>query len=378
MPKSSPPTPPAVSWPDDRLIRRLGLAHPIVLAPMAGGPSTPELAAAVSSAGGLGQLGATYLAPDVISAQIDLVRERAPGKPFGVNLFVPEVAPKTENLPRMAARLAGYHAELGIDPPRIPNAWSEPFDAQVEVALRKQVPVMSFHFAAPGRVVVDRLKAAGTFLIGSATTVEEARFLAAAGFDAIHAQGAEAGGHRGTWLRDPMAALVGTMALVPQIVDAVDLPVIAAGGIMDARGIVAALALGASAVQMGTAFLACPESGAHPDHKRRIPESRAEDLVLTRAFSGRPARGISNRFIEEMAAHEDDFAGFPAQNALTRPLRNAAAQQNRPEFLSMWAGQGAALAEALPAADLVAKLAEESRSLLGRLARGAGLPSAVA
>jgi nitronate monooxygenase len=358
-------------WPDQTLSRRLGITHPIVLAPMAGGPTTPELVAAVSNAGGLGQFGATYLAPDTIADHVKAVRRAAPDRPFGVNLFVPEVAPNTENLPRMAARLAGYHAELGIDPPRIPNAWSEPFEAQIEVALRERVPVVSFHFASPPRAVVDRLKAAGAFLIGSATTVEEAVFLENAGFDAIHAQGAEAGGHRGTWTRDPMAALVGTMALVPQIADAVQIPVIAAGGIMDARGIAAALALGAQAVQMGTAFLACPESGAHPEYKRMIPETRAEDLVLTRAFSGRPARGIKNRFIEEMAPHEAEFAGFPAQNALTRTLRAESAKQNRTEFMSLWAGQGAALAEPLPAGELVAKLAAETRALLGKLARGA-------
>jgi nitronate monooxygenase len=356
-------------WPNQVLLRRLGIAHPIILAPMAGGPTTPELVAAVSNAGGLGQFGATYQAPDVIAAQAMAVRKLAADKPFGLNLFVPEVAPKTENLPKMAARLAAYHAELGIAPPPIPNAWSEPFEAQVDAAVRERVPVMSFHFASPRPDIVDRLKAAGVFLIGSATTVEEAVFLEKAGFDAIHAQGAEAGGHRGTWLRDPMTTLVGTMALVPQIVDAVTIPVIAAGGITDARGIAAALALGASAVQMGTAFLVCPESGAHPEHKRLIPETRAEDMVLTRAFSGRPARGITNRYIQEMAAHEDEFAGFPAQNALTRPLRNAASQKNRPEFMSLWAGQAAALAKPMPAGELVAKLSAETRAILARLGR---------
>ncbi|MGZ3585357.1 MAG: NAD(P)H-dependent flavin oxidoreductase, partial [Ktedonobacterales bacterium] len=337
----------------------------------AGGPTTPELVAAVSNAGGLGSLGAAYLAPDVLRETIRQIRQLT-DRPYSVNLFLPETPEVSdEQIAQAEALLAPFRAELGLPEPSRITRPVEQFDAQLAVLLEERVPVVSFTFGVPAPQHIRAVKDAGLRVVGTATTVAEGRLLQNAGVDAIVGQGSEAGGHRGTFESDEQhmrQALVGVMALIPQLVDAVRGPVIAAGGIMDGRGMVAALALGAAGVQMGTAFLACPESGAHMHHKAALLGGTDESTVITRAFSGRPARGLANRFTEELAAHAAELAPFPVQNALTRDIRQAGAQQNRPEYLSMWAGQGAPLATTLPAAEVVWATMEQARRVIAQLA----------
>lgn len=352
------------------LTRRLGVTHPIIQAPMAGGATTAELVAAVCEAGALGFLGATYLTPLQVAELSRAVRART-SRPFGINLFAPLRAPDE---PRDAGpaleRLAPFHAELGLPPPTLPAPTAYPFDELLAAALESGAAVFSFTLGVLPTSAIDAVKARGMVLMGTATTVEEAVALETAGVDAVVAQGSEAGAHRGTFAADFDAAMIGTIALVPQVVDAVTVPVIASGGIMDGRGIAAALALGASAVQMGTAFLTCDEAGIPEAYKQAILAAREHQTRLTRAFSGRPARGIVNRFMTEVdrADAPEAILPFPLQNALTRPLRSAAARQGRAEFLSLWAGQGVRLARRQPAADLVARLANETAAVVGRLA----------
>jgi len=350
------------------LMQSLQLRHPIIQAPLAGGADTPALVAAVCEAGGIGFIGASYITPAQIEAAAKEVRARTK-RPFGINLFAPNPVPampqRTENA---VGRIARYHAELGLPPPVAPSPPADLFAAQFAACLECGAAAFSFTFGVLPPPAVAAIKARGMALFGSATTVAEARALAEAGVDAVVAQGSEAGGHRGTFLGDFEAGMVGTIALVPQIVDAVKIPVIASGGIMDGRGIVAALALGASAVQMGTAFLTCDEAGTPAAYKQAILAVRDDGTRMTRAFSGRPARGIVNRFMEEVERESDAILPFPYQNSLTRPLRTAATQQGRAEFLSLWAGQGAALARPEPAGELVARLAAESAALLKRMA----------
>lgn len=355
------------------LTQMFDIELPLIQAPMAGGPTTPELVAAVSNAGGLGSLGAAYLAPDALRETIRQIRKLT-DRPYSVNLFLPEAPAVTaEQIASAQALLDPYRAELGLPPSPQVSRSADLFDAQLAVLVEERVPVVSFTFGVPAPEHVRVVKDAGLRVVGTATTAAEGRALRDAGVDAIVGQGSEAGGHRGTFESDEAhmrRALVGVMALIPQLADVVRVPVIAAGGIMDGRGMVAALALGAAGVQMGTAFLACPESGAHPQHKDALRAGTDEGTVITRAFSGRPARGLANRFTEEMAAHEAELAPFPVQNTLTRDIRQAAAKQGRPEFLSMWAGQAAALATTLPAAEVVRATMEQARSLIATLAEG--------
>jgi len=352
------------------LTRLLGIEHPIIQAPMAGGPTTPALAAAIANAGGLGTLGAAYLAPDTLRREIAAVRALT-DRPFGINLFVPETPDVTpKQVARAQALLNPLRAELGLPPsPDIPPQ-ADSFADQLAVVIAERVPVLSFTFGILAEEHLDALRTAGILAVGTATTVAEGVALERAGVDAIVGQGSEAGGHRGTFAPDAASAeraLVGTLALIPQLVDAVRVPVIAAGGIGDGRGLLAALALGAVGVQMGTAFLACPESGAHPQHKAAVLAATDEDSIITRAFSGRSARGIANHFIEEMRAHEAEVAPFPVQNALTRDIRQAAARADRGEYLSLWAGQAARLATARPAAEIVRATVEQAERLLRQL-----------
>jgi nitronate monooxygenase len=352
------------------LMQRLRLTHPIIQAPMAGGATTVGLVAAVCEAGALGFIGAAYLTPPQIIEVSRELRART-SRPFGINLFAPLPAPDEPRDPGPALeRLAPFHAELGLPPPTVPALAGNPFSDQLAAALESGASVFSFTFGILPASAIEAIKARGMFLIGTATTVEEAKQLEAAGVDAVVAQGSEAGAHRGTFAADFAAAMVGTMALVPQVADAVTVPVIASGGIMDGRGIAAALALGASAVQMGTAFLTCDEAGVPEAHKEAILKAREHETRLTRAFSGRPARGIVNRFMTEVdrADAPEAILPYPLQNALTRPVRNAAAKQGRGEYLSLWAGQGVRLARRQAAADLIARLAEETEAVVRRLA----------
>ncbi len=342
------------------LASMLGVEHAIILAPMAGGISTPALVAAVSNAGGLGSLGAGYMTPKEISASISAIRSLT-DKPFAVNLFAGGYdGTGGVDLSPMMEVVNFYHTRLGLPAPTVPGGSLPPFEEQVEVVLRSDVAIFSFTFGIPDARVIERIKARATKMIGTATNVAEARALAAAGVDAIVAQGSEAGAHRGTFLGALEDSLIGTMALVPQVADAVSLPVIASGGIMDGRGIAAAAALGASGVQLGTAFLVCPESGAPRAHKAAVLAARDDATVLTRAFSGRLARGVSNSFTTSMKGREPLFLRFPAQNNLTRPMRSAAASQGITDYISLFAGQAASLAREIPAAELVDKLVRET------------------
>jgi nitronate monooxygenase len=341
----------------------------IIQAPMAGGPTTIDLVVAVSDAGGLGNFGAAYLTPRQIADVCAAAKARTRA-PFGVNLFAPLPNPPPSYDPaRAVARLRPYFEELDLIEPPLPSL-PDPdaaLDAQLDAVLAAEVAVVSFTFGLPPERAIARIKARGAYLIGTATTVEEARALERAGCDAVAAQGSEAGGHRGTFEGPFERALIGTMALVPQIADAVRIPVIASGGIMDGRGIAAALALGAVAAQLGTAFLATPESGAPPAQKAALLAAREDETAITYAFSGRAARGIRNRFSEEYEGRTDAIAPYPLQNALTRPLRAAAAAAGKSEYLSMWAGQAPRLARAMPAAELVRALERETLEAIARL-----------
>lgn len=357
---------------ESELMHRLNLVHPIIQAPLAGGGDTPELVAAVGDAGALGFIGAAYLTPAQIEDASRRVRSLT-SRPFGINLFAPTVLPDVPaDLQVAVARVAPYFAELGLPSPATPELPRDSFGEQLRAALESGASVFSFTLGVLPASAIEAIKKRGMYLVGTATTVAEAVMLEKAGVDAVVVQGSEAGGHRGTFASQFDAAMIGIMSLVPQAVDAVRVPVIASGGIMDGRGIAAALALGASAVQMGTAFLTCDEAGVPSAYKKAILDAREDETRLTRAFSGRPARGIVNRFMTEIEQGSEPGAilPFPLQNALTRPLRTAAAKQGRAEFLSLWTGQGVRLARRQPAASLVARLASETESVIREL-RGA-------
>ena len=351
-----------------RLTQLLGLTHPVMQAPMAGGMTTPELVAAVSNVGALGSFAAATTAPAAIRSQVAAIRA-ATDRPFAVNLFVlPPADPKPSEIAFANALLAKYRLELGMETNAAPPAkWSEDFEAQFETVLDLAPPVFSSTFGAIGTRKTAALKARGVFVIGTATNVAEAKMLKSQGVDAILAQGAEAGGHRGTFIGSIEDSLIGTMVLVPQIVDAVDLPVIAAGGIMDGRGLAGALALGASAVAMGTAFLAAPEAGTHPLHKAALGKTDDTGTSLTRAVTGRHARGLRNRYFTEMAPHADEMPAYPISNALTMPMRNAAAAKGNADLMVMWAGQGARMASERPAAQIVTDTVAEAEAVFANL-----------
>ncbi len=351
------------------LFARLGVALPIVQGPMTGS-DTPALAAAVSEAGGLGMLGCGMRSPAAMAEAAAEVRRRT-AQPFGMNLFVQATpAPDADTVREALDRLAPLYAEFGLQP-AVPAQWCEDFAAQFEALVEARPAVASFTFGILDARQVERLQAAGCTVIGTATTVAEARAWADVGADAVCASGLETGGHRGTFLAGFEASMVGTLALVPQCVDALaGLPVIAAGGIMDGRGIAAAQALGAQGVQMGTAFLACPESAIGPAYRAALAAAGETDTRITRVFSGRPARGIVNATMERLAAFEAAVPAYPVQNALTGPVRKAAAAQGRADALALWAGQGVAAARPMPAGELVAVLEREWRAAVAGVAAG--------
>ncbi|KWZ35900.1 NAD(P)H-dependent flavin oxidoreductase [Burkholderia anthina] len=345
---------------------RFGLRLPLVQAPMVGATTTAMVAAA-SNAGALGSLGAGALAPERIGTEVAAIRA-ATDRPFAINLFVlpDEVAPDAATVSRALAAIDPLNAALGLPPGAAPARYAPDFRAQLDALVALRVPVASFTFGVLDAADVARLKAAGTYVIGTATHVAEGLAWRAAGADALSAQGAEAGGHRGTFIGSAADALIGTLALVPQLVDATGLPVLAAGGIMDGRGIAAALALGAQGAQLGTAFLTCAESAIAADWKARLLASADTSTQVTRAITGRHARGLRNTLMARLGEHEADAAPYPVQNALTQPLRQAAARANDGDYLSLWAGQGAPLArrrgDALTTAQLVAALDAEWRA----------------
>lgn len=356
-------------WPDRRLLDLFKIAHPIVLAPMAGAMDT-DLAIAVAEAGGLGSLPVAMLDEAKMRAQLEKFRA-ATAKPVNLNFFA-HTPPELNNAREHAWReqLKPYYVEFGIDPAApVPSSNRTPFDAALCAAVEELKPeVVSFHYGLPEASLVKRVKAVGCVVMSSATTVAEARWLEANGCDVVIAQGAEAGGHRGMFLTDNLATQVGTFALVPQIVDAVQLPVIAAGGISDARGIAAALALGASGAQLGTAFLFCPESKILGPHRAALKSARDDGTVLTNVMTGRPARGIINRVMRELGPISDIAPEFPLAAGALAPLHAKAQAQGSGDFSSMWAGQAASLGRELPARALTAKLAAEAQALMQRMA----------
>lgn len=348
------------------------LAIPILQAPMVGA-SPPEMALAVSRAGAMGSLAAGALAPDQIEPEVDRLRA-ATDAAFGVNLLMaPRAEPEGAVVEAALARLAPWYAELGEAAPAHPNSFAPDFDGQLAALTRAAPPVASFTFGILTTDQVGALHRAGTLVVGTATTVAEARAWAAVGADGICAQGFEAGGHRGHFLAEPEASLVGTLPLTALILDAVDLPVIAAGGVMNGRGVAAALALGASAVQMGTAFLLADQTGVSAPWRQAVENVGDEATRLTRAFTGRYARGIENRFMRELRAAQDEVPAYPVQNRLTQPLRAAAAKAGDAEMISLWAGQGVQLARPGDAGDLVRLWWREAQEAAGQLARRTGV-----
>jgi nitronate monooxygenase len=340
-------------------LRDLGITHPIIQAPMAGGPSTRELVAAVCNAGALGSLGSAYSTPEQITADIEKVRSLTE-KPFNVNLFAAGYAPESQVDPGpMLALLAEIHELLHLPPPTVP-AWPvNPFEKQLQAVLEARPAFFSFTFGIPEPHAMARLKAAGIATFGTATTVEEGQMLEASGVTAIVAQGAEAGSHRGTFVGSFESAMVPTLELVRSLSAAVSRPIIASGGLMDGRDIAQALARGARAAQLGSAFLTCPEAGTPEAYRRAILAAREDTTVITRAFSGRPARSLLNTFISKVEGKEKIILPFPLQNALTRPMRTAAAKLGKSGYLSLFVGQGVTRARALPAAELISRLVAE-------------------
>lgn len=353
-------------WRDTALTRALGIELPIVLGPF-GGLSSVALTAAVSNAGGLGSFGLYGYDAERIRSTTLALREHT-GRPFVLNLWLPsgDQNPQTDDSSFRAwiTPLEPYFAELGIAPPSQPPRYLPDFDEQFDALLNARPAVASFVFGVPAERQIEQLHSVGTRVVGTATTVAEGRALAAAGVDAVIATGFEAGGHRVSFLAEPENSLIGLLALVPQLVDAVDVPVIAAGGIADARGLAAALTLGASAAQLGTAFLVCTESAISDAHRSRILSADAESTVLTRIFSGRLARGIPNRMLRELESSETAPAPFPVQNWLTAHVKAEAARRGDSELMSLWAGQAAPLVRQRDAAELVDALARGADALL--------------
>jgi nitronate monooxygenase len=352
-------------WPDRRLLDLIGITHPIIQAPMANVPRA-ELAIAVAEAGGLGSLACAMLTPEKARAQMQIIRQRV-SAPINMNFFChTPVAADPAREAAWRARLAPYYREFGLDPEApIDTVNRAPFDAAMCGVVEELKPeVVSFHFGLPDERMLARVKAVGSTVMACATTVKEAVWLEARGVDLIIAQGAEAGGHRGMFLTEDLSAQPGTFVLVPQVVDAVRVPVVAAGGIADGRGIAAALALGACGAVIGTAYLPCPEAAVPALYREAMAMADDTATVLTNVMTGRPARGIVNRAMAEIGPLAADAPAFPHAAAAWAPLRGAAESASRTDFTPLWAGQAVALAKPMPAAELTRELAS---SALGRL-----------
>jgi len=358
-------------WPDRRILDLFGIELPIIQAPMAG-PCFADMAVAVAEAGGLGSLPTATLSPDEARTELQIIRQQT-ARPINVNFFCHrEPASDPAREAGWRRRLEPYYRELGLDPAMsAPPDDRAPFNDELCRLVEEFRPqVVSFHFGLPSKALLARVRKAGARIISSATTVAEARWLEAEGCDAIIAQGAEAGGHRGIFLSDDVlrdaAGQPGTIALVPQVVDAVKIPVIAAGGISDARGMVAALALGACAVQIGTAYLFTPEARVSAAHRDALLTARDDGTALTNVFTGRPARGIVNRVMREVGPIAREAPAFPTAGGALAPLK----KKSGADFGSLWSGQAAALAarRGLGAGDLTRTLAAEAEARLRGLA----------
>ncbi len=348
-------------WPDTRILDLLGIELPIIQAPMAGATGSAMVIAA-SNAGALGSMPAAMLSVEQLREELKVIRQHSQ-RPFNVNFFChrPPVADE-QRARQWKNLLEPYYRELGADfdaPTPVSNR--SPFDDAACAVVEEFCPeVVSFHFGLPEKSLLDRVKATGAKVLSSATTVDEAIWLEQHGCDAIIAMGYEAGGHRGMFLSDDLNSQVGTFALVPQIVDAVSVPVIATGGIGDARGIVAAFALGASAVQLGTAYLFTPEAKVSASHHRALRSAKESETALTNIFTGRPARGILNRVMRELGPINPQAPAFPLSGGALMPLR----AKDEAGFSNLWAGQALRLGIELPTAELTRRLADEALALM--------------
>lgn len=355
-------------WQDRRIIDLFGIELSIVQAPMAG-PVFADMVVAVAEAGGLGSLPCATMDAEQVRAELDTIRSRTK-RPINVNFFCHTAAAvdaaREANWRRQLRR---YYEEFGLDPDApVPVSNRTPFDEQLCALVEEFRPeVVSFHFGLPEHRLLDRVRATGAKILSSATTVAEARWLEDHGCDAIIAQGLEAGGHRGNFLTEDIATQLGTFALVPQVVDAVKVPVIAAGGIADARGIVAAFALGASAVQIGTAYLFTPQARLSKPHHAALRSPMVEQTALTNVFTGRPARGIVNRVMREMGPMSEIAPAFPLAGGALAPLRAVSEKAGSGDFMSLWSGQAASLCRELSAGELTRRLASEALSRLSAL-----------
>ncbi|MFD4439165.1 NAD(P)H-dependent flavin oxidoreductase [Nocardia sp. NPDC058519] len=331
----------------------MGIEHPIVQGPFGGGLSTVELLGTISDGGGLGSFGAHILDGQGIVELVTECRARTQ-RPFNINLWVPQPDEPTTLAAADKLRLQPFYTELGTEPPH--GIFTPDYAEQLAGVLEAAPPVVSFVMGIPDAGFLAAARKRGILTLGTATTVDEAVAIEAAGMDAVVASGSDAGGHRGAFLAPVHESLVGTFSLIPQVAQSVSIPVVAAGGIADSRGVAAALLLGADAVQIGTGFLATEQSGASAVHRAALRSAGARTTVLTRLFSGRTARGIANRFVREMARYEAEVPAYPAQNALMMPIRKTAAQQGSSELLNLWSGQSAALVGSTAAAEYLAEL----------------------
>jgi nitronate monooxygenase len=350
------------------LARLLGIELPVVQAPMAGMQAS-ALAIAVSNAGGLGSLPCAMFTLEAMRKELATLKAGT-RKPYNVNFFChTPPAPSSEREAAWRALLAPYYREYGIDPASIAaGPGRSPFTAEtVEVLAEFRPAVVSFHFGLPAKELIARLRALGAKILASATTVDEARWLEAQGADAIIAQGNEAGGHRGIFLGDDLSTQIGTFALLPQIVQAVKLPVIAAGGIADGRGIAAAFALGASGVQIGSAYLRCPESKLIAPARTALAQAHDDSTVITNVMTGRPARGVANRVMREVGPISPDAPAFPHAATALGPLKAAAEKLGKVDFTNLWAGQAVRMGREMPAAELTRALAGAALARLAAL-----------
>ncbi|RDI45966.1 NAD(P)H-dependent flavin oxidoreductase [Falsibacillus pallidus] len=347
----------------------LQIEYPIILAGMAGGPTTPELVAAVSNAGGLGTLGGAYLKPDELRNAIISIRQMT-DKPFAVNLFSTDLTESSEGYLKVQEILNDFRRELGIplsmEKPTVENL----FNDQFQVLLDEEVPIISTAFGLLPLDKMNMAKKSGMKVIAMATTVQEGLMAQQQGVDIVVAQGSDAGGHRGTFdvEKYPNGANIGTFSLIPQMKQNLQIPVIAAGGVMNGQGLAASLMLGAKGVQMGTRFLTSIESGAHQTYQKALLNSTEDQIVLTKSFSGRPAKGIQNKFIHDFENSGKNPLSFPSQNSLTRDIRKAAASQENPEYMSLWAGQGIRLLkDGLSAKEIIEEILGEAVSAIKEL-----------
>jgi nitronate monooxygenase len=355
-------------WNNTRMSSRLGIEYPIIQGPL-GGLSSQKLTATVSNFGGLGSFGAHGLSPSAINDVISEIRSLT-SKPFAVNLWVSmedDAASKSdaEAFTRSLSHISEHIQALGGSLPTYKTHVPISFEDQVRVLIDAKVPVFSFIFGVPRREILDECRVQGIITIGTATTPDEAIVLEQAGIDLIAASGFEAGGHRGSFLLPAEASLTGTFSLVPQVADAVSVPVVAAGGIADARGMVAAFALGAEGVQIGTAFLASEQSGASVQHRNAIRSEMADRTGLTKGFTGRLARGIHNQVLEELNVPGVEILPYPLQRSLVKSLSVVAEKAQRPEFLPLWAGQSARLSRESDAKTLLQTLVAEISTIAG-------------